>query len=136
VGGLGDLVDLAARIFAEDLESGDAALLVEMIAGATSTPGLGAAVKARLVPWTQFAAAALEPISGRSALAGLAGVGEVAHATVALYLGLELLSHLDGDTAPALALFERARRLAPLVDMAGLWAGKDNTSTAAREEKQ
>lgn len=136
VGGLGDLVDLAARIFAEDLESGDAALLVEMIAGATSTPGLGVAVKARLVPWTQFAAAALEPISSRSALAGLAGADEIAHATVALYLGLELISHLDGDTAPALALFERARRLAPLADMAGLWAGKDKTSTTTTEEKR
>jgi AcrR family transcriptional regulator len=125
VGGLGELVELAARIFAEDLESGDAALLVEMIAGATSTPGLGAEVKARLVPWTHFAAAALEPLSARSPLAGWAGADEFAHAMVALYLGLELLSHLDGDSAPALALFERARRLSPLLDMAGLSAGKD-----------
>ena len=125
VGGLGELVELAARIFAEDLESGDAALLVEMIAGATSTPGLGAEVKARLVPWTQFAAAALEPLSALSPLAAGGGADEIAHAMVALYLGLELLSHLDGDSAPALALFQRARRLAPLLDMAGLWSGKD-----------
>lgn len=129
VGGLGDLVELAARIFAEDLESGDAALLVEMIAGATSTPGLGAQLKARLVPWAQFAAAALEPLSARSSLAPWAGADEIAHATVALYLGLELLSHLDGDSAPALALFERARRLAPLLDMAGLWSGEDSLSS-------
>ena len=37
------LVDLAARIFAEDLDTGDAAVLVEMIVGSASTPGLAAA---------------------------------------------------------------------------------------------
>jgi AcrR family transcriptional regulator len=133
VGGLSDLVGLAAQIFAEDLRSGDAALLVEMIAGATSTPGLGAAVKSRLAPWTQFAAAALEPLSSQSPLAGLVGPDEIAHAMVALYLGLELVSHLDGDSAPALALFDRARRLAPLLDMAGLWPGKDSTPAPMEE---
>ena len=55
-----DLVELAARVFSEDLDTGDAALLVEMIAGATSTPGLGAEVKARMEPWTEFAVAALD----------------------------------------------------------------------------
>jgi AcrR family transcriptional regulator len=136
VGGLGDLVDLAARIFAEDIQTGDAALLVEMIAGATSTPGLGAEVKARLAPWTQFAAAALGPVSARSPLAGVVGLGsgEIAHALVALYLGLELLSHLDGDSAPALALFARARQLAPLLDLAGPAPGQAQTSRTTTED--
>jgi AcrR family transcriptional regulator len=112
-----ELVDLAARVFREDLDTGDAALLVEMIAGATSTPGLGAEVKARVVPWTQFAAAALKSALGTSPLAGVVDPDEIAHAVVALYLGLELLSHLDGDRGPALALFERARQLAPLAGL-------------------
>ena len=42
---------------------------------------------------------------------------EVAHAVVALYLGLEMLASLDGDRAAALALFDRAQRAAPLLDM-------------------
>jgi hypothetical protein len=42
---------------------------------------------------------------------------EIAHAVVALYLGLELLSHLDGDRTPALRLFERARQLAAFADL-------------------
>jgi AcrR family transcriptional regulator len=112
-----ELVELAAQIFREDLDSGDAALLVEMIAGASSTPGLGAAVKARVAPWTQFAATALDSVVGDSAMAQVVAPAEVAHAVVALYLGLELLSHLDGDRAPALALFDRMRRLAGLADM-------------------
>ncbi|MGH9018769.1 MAG: TetR/AcrR family transcriptional regulator [Acidimicrobiales bacterium] len=111
------LVELAARVFSEDLDNGDAALLVEMIAGATSTPGLGAEVKARVAPWTRFAEAALEQTVGNSPLAGVLAPADVAHAVVALYLGLELMSHLDGDRAPALALFDRARQMATLADL-------------------
>ena len=41
-------------------------------------------------------------------------VDDAAHAVVALYLGLEMLSHLDGDREPALRLFDRAGQLATL----------------------
>jgi AcrR family transcriptional regulator len=112
-----ELVELAARIFSEDLDTGDAAVLVEMIAGATSTEGLGAQVKARVAPWTQFAVSALDQTFGGSPLAQVVDPAEIAHAVVALYLGLELLSHLDGDRGPALALFDRARQLAALADL-------------------
>ncbi len=112
-----ELVDLAARVFTEDLDTGDAAVLVEMIAGSVSTPGLGAAVMARVAPWNEFAAVAVEKALGGFSESGIVSATEVAHAVVALYLGLELLSHLDGDRTPALALFERARQLATLADL-------------------
>jgi hypothetical protein len=114
-----ELVALAIQVFSEDLDSGDAAVLVEMIAGAASTPGLGAAVKERIAPWNDFAVAALESVLGRSPILQVVDSAEVAHAVVALYLGLELLSHLDGDRAPAMALFSQARRLAPIVELLG-----------------
>lgn len=41
---------------------------------------------------------------------------DVAHAVVALYLGLEMLSHLDGDADPALALFAHAKQVAALFE--------------------
>jgi hypothetical protein len=44
---------------------------------------------------------------------------EIAHAIVALYLGLEMLASLDGDRAAALALFDRAQRTASLLDVLG-----------------
>jgi AcrR family transcriptional regulator len=127
-----ELVELAARVFEEDLDSGDAALLVEMIAGASSTPGLGAEVKARVAPWSEFAATALDPVVNTSAVAAVVSAEEVAHAVVALYLGLELLSHLDGDRRPALALFERARRFASIVD---LIAGVPHDAVALGKEE-
>jgi len=126
-----ELVELAARVFSEDLDTGDAAVLVEMIAGSTSTTGLGAQVKARVEPWTQFAVAALDQTIGGSALAGVVEPSEIAHAVVALYLGLELLSHLDGDRSPALALFDRARQLAVLADL--VTSGAPSASSPLRQ---
>lgn len=123
-----ELVDLASRIFEEDLDTGDATLLVEMIAGASSTPGLGAEIKARLAPWSDFATTSLAPFVQGSPLGAMVGADEIAHAVVALYLGLELLSHLDGDRRAALALFQRARELASIADVlsgAAQWAAPD-----------
>jgi AcrR family transcriptional regulator len=117
------LVDLAVRVFAEDLDSGDASVLVEMVAGAASTPGLAAEVKARMMPWADFARSALEQVLGGSPIGQMVGLDEASHAVVALYLGLELLSHLDGDRAPALALFERGRGLALLLEAMGAPSG-------------
>jgi AcrR family transcriptional regulator len=114
-----DLVELAVRIFSEDVASGDAALLVEMIAGSVSNPELGAAVRARVEPWSEFATGALRSAFASSAMLELVGADELADAVVALYLGLELLSHLDGDTTKALAVFDRARGLSSLADLLG-----------------
>ncbi len=112
-----DVIDMAAVIFREDLDAGYAKVLVEMIAGASATPGLGPEVLARIAPWTQFARRAIDGAIGGSALGATIPTDEIAYAVVALYLGLEMLSHLDGDRANALALFERATQLAPLLAM-------------------
>ncbi len=119
VSGPAGLVELAARVFEEDLDTGDAALLAQMIAGASSTSGLGAEVMARVAPWTEFAAGAVRSAFGDSPLGGLVDADEIAHLVVATYVGLELLSHLDGDRSRATALFEKARQLAPLAGLLG-----------------
>lgn len=119
VGSPAGLVEVAATIFREDLDRGHVTVLVEMIAGAASTPGLGAEVSARLTPWTQFASEAIDSVLGVSALGSVIPSNEVAYGVVAIYLGLELLSHLDGDRTSALALFERAKQLGPLLEALG-----------------
>ena len=111
-----ELVDVAEGIFGHDLDAGYVTVLVEMIAGASSTPGLGPEVSARIRPWREFARTTIEASVGDSPLAGRAPAEEVAHAVVALYLGLEMLSHLDGDPGPALGAVRPARQLAGLVE--------------------
>jgi len=117
--GIGELVDTAEAVFVEDLDAGHMAVLAEMIAGASSTPGLATEVAARIAPWRRFTAEALRGALDGTALAGVVEPDVAAHAVVALYLGLEMLAHLDGERTAALALFERARQLAGLLEMLG-----------------
>jgi AcrR family transcriptional regulator len=49
------LVEVAEAIFRSDLDAGYITVLVEMIAGTSSTPGLGPEVAARIQPWRSFA---------------------------------------------------------------------------------
>lgn len=116
---LGELVETARSVFEEDLNHGYVAVLVAMIAGSQSSPALGAEVAARLAPWREFAADAVRGILANSPVAGMVRDEEIAHGVVAVYLGLEMLASLDGDRAAALALFDRARRAASLLDVLG-----------------
>ena len=117
--GLAALVEVARSVFEEDLDAGHMAVLAEMIAGASSTPGLGAEVATRMAPWEAFAADAVRGALGGTPLAAVVPADDMAHAVVALYLGLEMLAHLDGDRRPALALFDRARQVAALLGVLG-----------------
>jgi hypothetical protein len=109
------LTDVAAEIFRDDLDSGHVTVLAEMIAGASSVPGLGVEVAARLEPWFAFAQDAVESSFGDTPLASLIPADDVAYGIVALYLGLEMLTHLNGDREPALKIFADAQRLVALL---------------------
>jgi AcrR family transcriptional regulator len=119
---LSQLAELAEVIFQEDLDHGHATVLAELVSGAASMPGFGAEVAVRLRSWTLFAQAAVDKAAGSSALASIVPSADIAHGLVALYLGLEMLSHLDGDRARALALFHHAKQLAALAEALGLFS--------------
>ena len=109
-----ELVDAAAAIFDEDLDAGYVTVLVEMIGGASSTPGLGPAVAERIRPWISFTENSMRGVLGDSPLAGLIPASDLAHAVVALYIGLEMLSHLEGDRSGARRLATHAKDLSRL----------------------
>lgn len=124
----GELAETARSVFEEDLNEGYVAVLVAMIAGSQSSPALGAEVAARLAAWREFAADAIRAVLAGSPVAGMVRAEEIAHGIVAVYLGLEMLASLDGDRAAALALFDRARSIASLLDVLG-------AAPSAREER-
>lgn len=109
-----ELVGVASAIFREDLDAGYVAVLAAMIAGASTTPGLGEEVAKRIAPWTGFARDAIAGAMAGSPLNALVPAESVGFAVVALYLGIEMLTHLDGDRAPATELFEHALQFAEL----------------------
>jgi AcrR family transcriptional regulator len=113
------LAESARAIFVEDLDAGYGRVLIEMITGAQAVPGLGDQVAERLRPWRDLAEDAVRRALGRSAAARLLPPAEAGHALVAGFLGLEMLASLDGDRAAALALFDRARSLARVLDVTG-----------------
>jgi AcrR family transcriptional regulator len=118
---LPELFGQAARIYREDLESGHIKVLAELIAGASSSPGLGPEIVARIEPWVAFTEEALERVLAGSALESLVPTPDLAFTVVALYLGVELLAHLDGRLARAEQLIDSGSRLASL--FAGMFPG-------------
>ena len=115
-GTVAELIDSAREIVMTDLDEGHVTVLAEMISGAHSVPGLGDRIAVCLAPWRSFAEEAVRDVLAASPVASLVPAEQAAHAVVAGILGLELLASLDGDRASALALFDRARALAGLLD--------------------
>lgn len=100
------LVAVAARVFREDLDAGHIKVLAELISGSSSARELGPAIVERVEPWIAFAREQAERFAAASPLGTVLPAEDVAYAVVALFLGLELLTHLEGDRSRALRLFD------------------------------
>jgi AcrR family transcriptional regulator len=112
-----DLLRTARVILADDVSSGDLKVLVEMIAGAQSVPGLGDQVAERLAPWYAFAEAAVSKATVGLPFRSLLPVRDIAHAVVAGILGLELLASLGGENARTVEIFDRGATIASLTSV-------------------
>jgi AcrR family transcriptional regulator len=109
-----ELAALARGIYEEDLENGYVTVLGEMVAGGVSDRELGRQVVARLEPWIEMVERKVRALVAGSLLEPLVPARELAFAIIALYLGIDMLSHLDGDRARAQALLDLGVRVAPL----------------------
>jgi AcrR family transcriptional regulator len=109
-----ELAALARSIFDEDLQNGYVTVLVEMVAGGVSDPELGKQVIARVEPWIEMVQRKLGELVARTPLEAALPTREAAFAMVALYLGLDMLSQLDGDHGRATSLLDLAVQYAPL----------------------
>lgn len=113
---LSELARLARDIYTEDLENGYVTVLGEMVAGGVSDPGLGREVVARLEPWIALVEDKLSRLTAGSLFESLLPARDVAFAIIALYLGIDLLSQLDGDHSRAESLLGLGMRYAPLLE--------------------
>ncbi len=110
-----ELAALARRIYVEDLENGYVTVLGEMVAGGACDASLGSEVVARLQPWIEMVAGKLRELLAGSPFESMLPPGDIAFAIVALYLGVDMLSHLEGEHARAEALLDLGERYAPLL---------------------
>jgi AcrR family transcriptional regulator len=113
-GTVSELAALAREIYAEDLENGYVTVLGEMVAGGVSDPRLGGEVVARILPWIDMVQRKIEALLAGSTLEGMVPPRDLAFAIIALYLGIDMLSHLDGDRDRAQSLLNLGVRYAPL----------------------
>lgn len=112
---LDDGVRIATDLYREDLAAGHITVLSEMIAGSLERPDLGPQIVERIEPWIELTAQAVESMLQSIGAVGIAPPRTVAYAIVALYLGIDLMSHLEHDDAKAEELFETAQQLVSLV---------------------
>lgn len=125
---LPELVEAMARLYQEDVASGHITAVQELVSGGSSEPGLRKQVVVRMEPWVAFAHEVLDRVIGGTVIEKLVPVHDLAFAAVALYFGIETLTHLDGDRSKAEALFATGRRLAPIADavlQSATWLGED-----------
>src|SRR5437588_723332 len=99
---------------------------------AQATGPTGAAPRDRLVQAARMTLAtrgfpgATAPLLKGTFLDSMLPTADFAYAAVALYFGIETLTHLDGDRSRAEALFDTAKQLAPIADAtlaSATWTG-------------
>ena len=112
---LPELLQTATRLYREDLAAGHITVLNELIGASLAYPELRPEIAARVQPWVRFAEDVIVRALAGGPLAELIRSGDAAFATVSLYLGMQMLTHLNGDTTAAESLFVTGERVAALL---------------------
>ena len=112
--GLPELARVGAELYQRDLASGYTTVISELIAGSLAVPELRAGMLERLEPWLDLGADFIARLGGDLPILGLAAPRDIANGIAAFYLGMEVLTHLDGDHARFDPLFQMSARLAAL----------------------
>lgn len=121
---LPELAALAQRIYAEDLENGYVTVLGEVVAGGVGDRELGAGVVARIEPWIAMVERKAAALLASTPFAAIVPARDLAFGLIAFYLGIDMLSHLEGSHARAERLLALGTSLAEPVD-ALLTAGRE-----------
>jgi len=107
-----EFASLARRLYVEDVEAGHSTVLAELFAAGSGNAALGAEMVKRLQPWLELAESLIRRFLDGSPLEALVDARAAAGAVLAMYVGIDLLNHLDGDRSRAADLFDSGERLA------------------------
>ena len=112
---LGDVLDIATRLYREDRDSGHVDVVSQMIAGSVARPELAPQMLERMQPWIDLSEEVLARVLADTPVADAVSVQELAYAVVTFYLGANLLTHLEPDRGRTDALVARLAQLEPLL---------------------
>jgi AcrR family transcriptional regulator len=114
-----EAVRVGTELYREDLASGHITVLSELIAGSLDRPDLAPEIVRRIEPWIDLTDEAVGRVLEPTGLAAVVPSRTIAYAIVAMYLGVDLLSHLEQDDQRAEEMFESAKGLAALAQTMG-----------------
>jgi AcrR family transcriptional regulator len=117
-----ELAAQARLLYAEDVDSGHSTVVAELFAASSGNPELRVQMVARMQPWLEFTQRLVERLTARSSFGALVDARAAAGAILALYIGMDLLIHLDGDRSRAATMFDAGDRLA--ATLAPLFGGE------------
>lgn len=109
------LVATAIEIYREDLAAGHITVFSELVGASLSQPELRPEILARAEPWIGFVEDVLRDVTAGTPLETVLPVRDIAYATIAFYLGVNLLTHLDADRTQIESLIQTASSFAPIV---------------------
>jgi AcrR family transcriptional regulator len=110
------LIQRLRALYADDLASGHIEAVQELVAAARPGTKLAAQMATQTKRWAEFAEQVLRTLLRGTPFAKLVRVPVVARACVAYYIGMQTLTHLDGDASRPRAAFDQAAKLAAVFD--------------------
>jgi AcrR family transcriptional regulator len=113
-----DPVEVARRVrrlYLEDVDSGLSTVVAELFAASSGQPELRSQMLVRMRPWVEFTEGLIDHFLAGTPFAGLLDAHAAAGAAMAMYIGMDMLIHLDGDRSRADAVFDSGDRLAATV---------------------
>jgi AcrR family transcriptional regulator len=110
-----EMIAALGRLYREDVASGHVSAVQELVAGASSAPRLREHIVRHMQPWFSYAEQVLSRLVAGTPFENVLPLQELAVAAVALYLGIETLTQLEGNRSKADAVFDLGRRVAPLL---------------------
>lgn len=112
-----EFVDVLAKLWTEDADSAEIGAIQELVAAPEFATTRSAEIAELLGPWFDYAEQIIARLISGTPIAAVIAPRDAAFAAVALLMGLEKLGRLDPDRSRSMALFDAARRAAPLLGL-------------------
>ena len=124
---LTELSGVAAELHEEDLREGNLTVLTQLMAAAVGNPEMGVRLREAFDPWIEVVRDTLTSVADQTPFGDVVPVDDLAYSVSALFLGIELLTHLDPARRPE-SLYQTIQAAAALVQ-ALIVPGDDDTAT-------
>jgi AcrR family transcriptional regulator len=111
-----ELLAVMRMLYDEDRRTPHITAVQELVTSSTFSQRLGPELVRRMQPWVDFAHEVIDRILAGAPLRRIVDTRDLAFALIAMYLGSEQVSRLQGDASRIDSLFRAARRMAPMLD--------------------